>query len=265
MVDNGEKVLKKTVIERLGSEYGRRRAALAESIRAEAIAGMLRTLFGGTELHPVAGWTDAESATLIDNGLQGLSNLNSITALKSFLPFRYADRIRPMISKAIVELDYADTDFRRSLSDRADAVDKLRTMLDDFEVSVMIPGQSGYARYLTALREGSLDASGLRSAARAVEAVKLKADALIQAAFSELGALSVHLLALKDDSRCNDPRILYKIASLDQRRRSITDNVAEEAKMLVSFLDLLRMLSVDRDRAKQSVSKIAMNMRPVET
>ncbi|MFH2114383.1 MAG: hypothetical protein ABIJ86_07745 [Spirochaetota bacterium] len=263
-VDAGGSDLRKTLMDRLGSEYGRRRAALSESIRAEAIDAMLRKLFGGVELLPVSGWTEAESETLMDAGLQGLSNLKSLSALKSFLLFCYASRIRPAISNAIVGLDFSDTDFRRSLSDSADAVDKLQMTVSEFEASVMIPGQNNYARYITAMRDGSLDAPGQRSAARAVDSVKLRADAVIQAGFSELGALSVHLLALKDDIKSHDPRILYRIPSMDQRRRGIAGSLAEATKEVVSFLDLLRMLAVDRDSAKQAVKKKATEQQPVE-
>jgi hypothetical protein len=264
-VDTGGSDIKKKLIDRLSSEYGRRRVALTESIRAEAINAMLKQLFGGVELLSIAGWTEAESATLMDAGMQGLSNLTSMAALKSFLRFSYADRIRPVISNAIVELDFSDTDFRRSLSDRADNVDKLQTALGEFEANVMIPGQNNYARYLMALRDGSLDAPGHRSAARAVESVKAQADMVMQGAFSELGALSVHLLAMKDDIKGHDPCILYRISPLDQRRRRIAESLTEVTKELVSFLDLLRLLSMDRDRTKQAVSQMTKEFQPVET
>ncbi|OHD79065.1 MAG: hypothetical protein A3J97_16145 [Spirochaetes bacterium RIFOXYC1_FULL_54_7] len=263
-VDTVGRDLKKNLINRLSSEYGRRRAALAEGIRAEAINAMLKKLFGGVELLPVAGWTEAESATLMSAGMPGLTNLTSISALKNFLRFLYADRIRPAISNAIVELDFSDTDFRRSLSDSADAVDRLQTAVGEFEASVIIPGQNNYARYITAMRDGSLDTPGHRSAIRAVESVKIQADAVIQSAFSELGALSVHLLAMQDDLRSRDPRILYKVQTINQRKRGIVDSLAEATKETVSFLGLLRMLSVDRERAKQAVNRMVAERPPVE-
>jgi hypothetical protein len=242
----------KVIAERLSGQYALRRAVMIEQLTTQALEARTKAVFGETMLLDVSGWTQAESVILSGAGFPQLPHIRALSVVKSFLFSSYADRIRPVISLVVVDLDFADVEFRRTLSDMADAVSGIRQEIAGFEQFITSPGNSEFLRYVLLAQQESLDSTGMRSANRAVQLAREQADRIMQSAFSKIGSLSDGLGALVEDIKSREPHLVYRVAFSDQKRQDIIKRMFAVNDSLAAVLDLLRMLSMDYDHARHS-------------
>ncbi len=250
--------IRATISAKATEEYSSRRELMADRITQEAMEAQIFAVFGDIPMLPVEGWSENISDSFAAVGLPRLSHLRSLSVLKSFMAALFFPTIRPAVSNAIVDFDFADRHFRSALSDEADEAARVAEDLSAFEESVSSHGRSEFARIAAALEAKEEEKVGAILARRTIDDAKAFADRTIEGAISRFSALLSHLETICDDLKSRAPQVVVNAAVVNAQKRSLVQNLEKSAHLLGLFLDLLRRIvaSAHRERVGKAAALI---------
>jgi hypothetical protein len=250
--------IRASITSKATEEYAARRALTADRIAQEALEAQIFAVFGDIPMLPVEGWSEPISDSFAAVGLPRLSHLRSLPVLKSFMAALFFPIIRPAVSNAIVDFDFADRHFRSALSDEADEAARVAEDLSAFEESVSSHGRSEFARIVAALEAKEAEKVGTILARRTIDDAKAFADRTIEGAIARFSALLSHLETICDDLKSRAPQVVVNAAVVNAQKRTLVQNLEKSAHLLGLFLDLLRRVvaSAHRERAGKAAALI---------
>ncbi|MFA6508531.1 MAG: hypothetical protein WCT14_20705, partial [Treponemataceae bacterium] len=242
---------RKILTENLIADYATKRRIMSDRIAEDRLEGMRSAVFGDAPLLPLEGYSPEFSSLLIKANLSAFESIRPMSVIKSFLAAFYLPSLRPALTKAIVELDFRDIEFRTALSDEADSLGGVAESITTFEAFTISVGR---VTLLGALDPRMTDRAEINKANREIADLNSKADVIVQETFSHASGLLQRVQALMNDIKSRSPELVSNAGLINVHHPKTVKGLEEAQRLLDLFYILLQNIAVDTNAAKQAIA-----------
>ncbi len=234
---------RQSFVDELVEAYSIRRRIMEDRIMEERLAKIKSSVFGDAELIPCIGYTKELSEIFRMIGLPELTRVQPLSAVKSYLSGFYTPKFRPIISKAAIQLDFQNIEFRAALSDAAEHAAELQGEIEAFEETNASQVHLGLVGLASTMAERRLESVEIATAKKLIEEANKEADRILKETVRRFSSLKEKTQTLFFDIRAEKPQLVVDAALVTARHPEVPTGIEEVVLSLEQYLELLQELA----------------------